>query len=65
MLEIFFILDTDASSKTTGTELLQVQEGVEWVTAYSTRMFSLQPTQHKYCATRLELFALARFTREY
>ena len=56
-----FILDTDASDKAIGAELLQVQGGQERATSYAS--FTLTPEQQKYCTTRKELLAIVRFTR--
>ncbi|KAK6181976.1 hypothetical protein SNE40_009751 [Patella caerulea] len=58
-----FILDCDASINSIGAELSQVQDGQERVIAYSS--FSLTPEQRRYCATRLELLAIVRFTRQF
>ena len=53
-----FILDTDASDKAIGAELLQVQGGQERATSYAS--FTLTPEQQKYCTTRKELLAIVR-----
>lgn len=58
-----FILDTDASEKTIGAELSQVQNGVEKTISYASRV--LTPTQRKYCTTRKELLAIVCFTRHF
>ncbi len=58
-----FILDTDASDRAIGAELLQVQNGEEKVIAYGS--YSLTPEQRRYCVTRKELLAVVRFTRQY
>ena len=48
-----FILDTDASDKSVGAELIQIQEGEERAVAYGS--LTLTPEQQKYCTTRKEL----------
>ena len=58
-----FILDTDASGKAIGAELIQVQNGQEKVIAYGS--FVLTPEQRNYCTTRKELLAVIRFTRQF
>ena len=58
-----FILDTDASDKAIGAEIIQVQEGVERVIAYGSMALSAE--QRAYCTTRKELLAVVRFTRQY
>ena len=58
-----FILDTDASDKTIGAKLLQVQDGVEKVVCYGS--LSLTPSQQNYCTIRKELLAIVWFTWEY
>ena len=58
-----FILDTDASDKAIGAELIQVQNGNEKVIAYGS--FVLTPEQRRYCTTRKELLAVIRFTRQF
>ena len=58
-----FILDTDASERTIGAELSQIQEGVEKVIGYASKV--LTPTQRKYCTTRKELLAIVCFTRHF
>lgn len=58
-----FILDTDASDMAIVGELIQVQEGVEKVNAYSSS--SLTPEQKNYCTTRKELLSIVRFTRQF
>lgn len=58
-----FILDTDASDKAIGAELIQIQNGVERVVAYGS--FMLSPVQRKYCTTRKELLAVVRFTQHF
>ena len=57
------ILDTDASDKAIGAELLQVQDGVEKVICYGS--LSLTLSQWNYCTTWKELLAIVWFTREY
>ena len=58
-----FIIDTDASDKAIGAELIQVQDGEEKVVCYGS--YSLTPSQHNYCTTCKELLAVVRFCREY
>ena len=58
-----FVLDTDASDFAIGAELLQIHDGKEKVIAYGS--YSLTTNQRKYCATRKELLAVVRFTRQY
>jgi hypothetical protein len=58
-----FILDCDASNFSIGSELSQVQEGIERVIAYSS--YVLTPAQRRYCTTRKELLALVTFTRHF
>jgi hypothetical protein len=45
-----YILDTDASDRAIGAELIQVQNGEERVIAYGS--FILTPEQRRYCTTR-------------
>ncbi len=58
-----FILDTDASDKAIGAEIIQVQEGKERVIAYGST--SLSAEQRNYCTTRKELLAVIKFTRQF
>lgn len=58
-----FILDTDASDRAVGAELLQIQDGVEKPIAYGS--YVLTPAQRRYCTTRKELLAIIRFTRQF
>ena len=58
----YYILDTDASDRVIGTELIQVQNGEECVIAHGS--FILTPEQRRYCTTRKELLAIIRFTRQ-
>jgi hypothetical protein len=44
-----FILDTDASDKSAGAELIQIQEGEERAVVYGS--LTLTPEQQKYCTT--------------
>ena len=53
-----FVLDTDASDKAIGAELIQIQNGLERVVAYGS--FTLSPAQGRYCTTRL-----VRFTQHF
>jgi hypothetical protein len=57
----YYILDTDASDRAIGAELIQVQNGEERVIAYGS--FILTPEQRRYFTTRKELSAIIRFTR--
>ena len=58
-----FILDTDASDKAIGAELIQVQNGQEKVISYGSH--SLTSSQRNYCTMHKELLAVIRFCREY
>jgi hypothetical protein len=58
-----FILDTDASDKSVGAELIQIQGGEERAVAYGS--LTLTPEQQKYCTTRKELLAIIRFSRQF
>ena len=58
-----FILDTDASDRAVGGELLQMQQGQERVIAYAS--YALTPEQRRYCTTRKELLAVVRMTRQF
>jgi len=58
-----FILDTDASQKTIGAELSQVQDGVEKVISFASKV--LTTAQRNYCTTRKELLAIVCFTRQF
>ena len=58
-----FILDTDASDRTIGGELCQVQDKIERTIAFASN--SLTPAQARYCTTRKELLAVVKFTRHY
>ena len=53
-----FILDTDASSVGLGAVLSQVQDGVEKIVAYYSRV--LNSIERKYCVTRRELLAVVK-----
>jgi len=55
-----FRLDTDASNKSIGAVLSQVQDGEEKVIAYASRM--LITPERNYCVTRKELLAVVYFT---
>ena len=48
-----FILDTDASDHGMGAVLSQIQEGIERVIAYYSRVLS--KAERNYCVTRREL----------
>ena len=58
-----FVLDTDASNKSIGAELSQVQNGKEVVISYGSKV--LTSSQRKYCTTRKELLAVVVFTRHF
>ena len=60
--EDVFILDTDASDKSIGAELIQVQNGQEKIISFASKV--LTSTQRKYCTTR-ELLAVIVFTRQF
>ena len=51
-----FILDTDASHHGIGAVLSQIQEGIESVIAYYSRVLS--KAERNYCVTRRELLAV-------
>ena len=61
--ENLFILDTDASNHAIGTELPQVQNGLERLIVFDS--FVLDSAQRNYCTTRKELLAVVRFTRHF
>jgi transposase InsO family protein len=56
-----FVLDTDASDKSIGAVLSQVQNDQERVIAYAGRC--LNRAESNYCVTRKELLAIVYFTR--
>jgi len=58
-----YCLDTDASDKSIGAVLSQVQHGQEKVIAYAGR--SLGRNEMNYCAYRKELLAVVYFTRHF
>jgi len=58
-----YCLDTDASDKSIGAVLSQVQDGQERVIAYAGR--SLSKNEMNYCAYRKELLAVVYFTRHF
>jgi len=58
-----YCLDTDASDKSIGAVLSQVQDGQERVIAYAGR--SLSKNEINYCAYRKELLAVVYFTRHF
>ena len=58
-----FILDTDASDKSIGAEVSQIQDGVEKTISFASKV--LTPQQRKYCTTRKELLAIVVFTRQF
>ena len=53
---MFSVLDTDASQNTIGTELNQIQDGIEGTIGYENKV--LASTKMIYCTTRKELLAL-------
>ncbi|VDI29491.1 Hypothetical predicted protein [Mytilus galloprovincialis] len=57
------ILDTDASQKSIGAELSQIQDGVERTVSFASKV--LTPAQRNYCTTRKELLASICFTRQF
>ena len=58
-----FILDTDASDRSRGAELSQIQNSKNVVISYASKVLS--STQMKYCTTRKELLAILAFIRQY
>jgi hypothetical protein len=56
-----FVLDTDASDRSIGVVLSQIQDGRERVIAYAGRC--LNRAKANYCVTRKELLAIVYFTR--
>ena len=58
-----FVLDTDASDKAIGAELIQIQNGQERVLSYGS--FTLSPAQGRYCTSRKELLSVVRFTQHF
>ena len=58
-----FILDTDASNWAVGAVLSQVQDGIERVIAYSSRVLS-RP-ERNYCVTRRELLAVTYYLKKF
>lgn len=59
--EASFILDTDASNKTIGAALSQIQNGKEVPICFASHV--LIKAQRNYCTTRKELLAVVKFTR--
>jgi hypothetical protein len=55
-----FVLDTDASDRSIGAVLSQIQDGRERVIAYAGRC--LNRAEANYCVTRKELLAIVYFT---
>lgn len=51
-------VDTDASDVGVGSVLSKIQEGVEWVIAYYSKI--LAPPEQNYCVTRKELLAVVK-----
>ena len=58
-----YYLDTDASDKSIGAVLSQVQDGQEKVIAYAGR--ALSKNEMNYCVYRKELLAVVYFTRHF
>ena len=58
-----FILDTDASDRYVGADLIQVQGEEDRAVAYAS--LTLTPEQQNYCTTRKELLAIIRFSRQF
>ena len=58
-----FLLDTDASDRSIGAVLAQVQNGQERVIAYAGRC--LNRAEANYCITRKELLAVVHFIRHF
>ena len=61
--EGLFILDTDASNWAIGAVLSQVQDGIERVIAYSSRVLS--KAESNYCVTRKELLAVTYYLKKH
>jgi len=58
-----FLLDTDACDVSIGAVLSQVQNGVERVIAYASRLLS--KPERNYCVTRKELLAIVCYTKTF
>ena len=58
-----FILDTDASNVGIGGVLSQVQDGVERVISFGSRI--LTKAERNYCTTRREMLAVVHFCEQY
>lgn len=58
-----FVLDTDASNHGIGAVLSQVQDGLERVIAYFSRV--LTKTEKNYCVTRRELLAIVESIKSF
>ena len=58
-----YVLDTDASLQALGAVLSQVQDGVERVISYGSKILSA--AERNYCVTRLELYAVVYFLKKY
>jgi len=56
-----FVIDCDASEKTLGSMLSQVQDGTERMIAYASR--SLDARERNYCCSRRELLAIVYFVK--
>ena len=56
-----FILDTDASNRSIGCVLSQIQDGKERVMQYASR--TLNSHEKNYCVTRKEMFAVVYFVK--
>ena len=58
-----YILDCDASLKSIGAVLSQIQDGVERVISYASCLYS--KTESNYCVTKRELLAVVYFCKYY
>ena len=54
---------TSQSDVALGTELSQLQDGVQRAISYDS--YGLTSEQRRYCTTRLELLAVVKFTSQY
>jgi hypothetical protein len=59
-----FILGTDAPDFAIAADRIQVQDGKEWVIAYGSYRYILNPEQQGYCTTRKELLSIVRCTKQ-
>jgi transposase InsO family protein len=58
-----YILDTDASNRSIGAVLSQVQDGQERVIAYASKLLS--GPERNYCVTRKELLAIVYYVKHF